>query len=61
MNAVNGGDDIQQWLERARDYDGKMKFDFEIVNDNFESAYKKFKEFVLRVYQEDMDKENSLK
>lgn len=61
LNTTNGGDDIQPWLDKARDYDGNIKFDFKIVNDNFENAYMKLKEFALNAYQDDTEKDNSLK
>ncbi|KAJ2997412.1 hypothetical protein HDV02_005541 [Globomyces sp. JEL0801] len=55
---LNGSSDVQQWLDKAMQEEYQGEFDYTLVNDDLERAYKELKEYCLNLYWKEFDEED---
>jgi guanylate kinase len=56
-NAQNqqNDEDLTKWMNRAKEKQDAIEYDYTIVNDDLEEAYEKLKNYCLNLYRTDFE------
>ena len=58
VSSMTDQSEVAGWIQKAQQEQEQQGYDFSIVNDNLDRAYRELKDYCLSVYWKDFDQED---